>query len=333
MKKDEHLISVIVPSFNVEEYLSVCLLSIINQTYKNLEIILVNDGSTDTTGKICDKYASRDKRIKVIHRLNSGVSGARNTGLLVATGDYITFVDADDILPKKAIQQLAQIAEQSNADCITGALQTFIDETAVDSDQNTDTYAVELVDRDSALEQLLYQKRIINGPVAKLYKASLLKNMEFKVGITVAEDLYFNYQVLKKVKSVAMTNSTVYLYRLRDGSAMRRAFNKERMDGLYIAELILKDTEQSSFTVRPAKDRLFMEAIFIMLNINGDKEFRAHARRCMNIIKRYRFAVFSDKKAPLKHRVLAGLSIVQPHLVMTPFRLKKTFFRQIGVKG
>ena len=114
----EELISVVVPVYNVEKYIDKCINSIINQTYKNLEIILVDDGSPDNCGKICDEYAKKDNRIKVTHKENGGVSSARNIGIKNATGDWLTFVDADDWIENNFVEQLLKIGNQENAEIV-----------------------------------------------------------------------------------------------------------------------------------------------------------------------------------------------------------------------
>lgn len=116
-RKDE-LISVVVPIYNVEKYIEKCIDSIINQTYTNLEIILVDDGSPDKCGKICDEYAKRDKRIKVIHKENGGVSSARNIGLDNLNGEYVTFIDADDYISNNYCEELLNALKTENADCV-----------------------------------------------------------------------------------------------------------------------------------------------------------------------------------------------------------------------
>ena len=115
---DEKLISVIVPVYNVERYLRQCIESITNQSYKNLQIILIDDGSKDNSGKICDEYAEKDKRVEVIHKENTGVSAARNTGLDNAKGEWITFVDADDWVEKNFCEILIKKATENESDCI-----------------------------------------------------------------------------------------------------------------------------------------------------------------------------------------------------------------------
>lgn len=114
----EDLISVIVPVYKVEKYINKCVDSIINQTYTNLEIILVDDGSPDNCGNICDEYAKKDNRIKVVHKENAGVSSARNIGLEKSSGKYITFIDADDYVEKNYCEELLNILKIENADCV-----------------------------------------------------------------------------------------------------------------------------------------------------------------------------------------------------------------------
>jgi glycosyltransferase involved in cell wall biosynthesis len=123
-----HKISVIIPIYNVEKYLSVCLESVINQTYQNLEIILVDDGSTDACPKICDDYATKDNRIKLIHKKNGGLSDARNIGVKHATGDLISFVDSDDVLSLYFYEKLINILEENDADIVECGFRKFYNE-------------------------------------------------------------------------------------------------------------------------------------------------------------------------------------------------------------
>lgn len=322
--RDENLVSVIIPIYNVVSYLERCINSVLAQTYRSLEIILIDDGSTDGSAKICESYAKQDTRIKVIRKANGGVSSARNAGINSASGKWVMFVDADDIMPPQAIEHLVVTASQTNADCTTGMIRDFIDGVDPDLDiaLGSPEHTVEIGNTQKALEQLLYQQRIFNGPVAKLYKLKIIENTRFKIGVTIAEDLYFNYQALKKVKHVAMTSSIVYFYRLRDGSAMHQPFSHRRMDGLDITELILKDSEKENRAVLPAINRLFMEATFILQSINGNKKFHQQSSRCLDIVKRYRLAVLTDLNSPLRHRILACLSLIHPSMVTLPDRLR-----------
>ena len=124
----EELVSIIVPVYNVEDYLTECIESAIKQTYHNLEIILVDDGSTDTSGKICDMYACKDDRIKVFHKQNGGLSDARNTGIEKATGEYIYFLDSDDMLPTGAIEKMRNACVREDADMAIAGVEKFVDD-------------------------------------------------------------------------------------------------------------------------------------------------------------------------------------------------------------
>ena len=132
------LISVIVPVYNVEKYLNRCVDSIINQTYSNLEIILINDGSTDTSGKICDEYKKRDNRIHVIHQKNGGLSAARNAGIVIANGNYFIFVDSDDLIHPQCIEILYKVIKNDCSDIVIGNYEKFDDFNKIDLKVNDD---------------------------------------------------------------------------------------------------------------------------------------------------------------------------------------------------
>ena len=225
----DKLISVIVPVYKVEKYLSKCVDSIINQTYKNLEIILVDDGSPDNSGKMCDEYAKKDGRIKVIHKENAGVSQARNTGIDVAKGDFIAFVDSDDFLCEDMYEKLISKQAESDADLV------FCEYSQV---KPSGVYPVQ----ESMLNELCQSKNIIyflnhdvvsfngNNGVLKnqvmgyvwriLYKKSALAGVRFPTGVKYAEDVLFLLDVFKKPNlKLACVNEPLYNYLIRPDSA------------------------------------------------------------------------------------------------------------------
>lgn len=315
-------VTIVVPVYNVSEFLNECIDSLVSQTYVNLEIILINDGSTDKSGSICDDYACKDDRIRVIHQTNKGVSSARNAGINTASGEWIMFVDGDDILTPHAIKNLVTIASQTNADCTAGMIRAFIDETDLQPVHGDPRTTFKVVTGQKALEHMLYQQHIVNGPVAKLYKSNLIKNIKFKIGITIAEDLYFNYQVLKNAKAVAITSSLTYLYRLREGSASRYTFNHKRMDGLKVTELILKDAKKSKNAIKPARDRLFMESVFIGSQIIYNAQYRNEYKLCKKNMRKYCIQIVGDRNAPTIHRLIAAASIISAYLTLYIFNYR-----------
>lgn len=224
------LISVIVPIYNVEKYLHQCLKSIINQTYKNLEIILVDDGSPDNCPKICDEYSRKDKRIKVIHKENGGLSSARNAGLDVVTGEYISFIDSDDMIDEKFIETLYNLCKENNCDISECNLQRFEKEVV----KKADNYDKKIYTNYEMQRRLYIPEYFIRGIVVwnKLYKRYLYDDIRFPTG-KINEDEFTTYKVLYKCKSsICVTDEELYFYRINENSIMGQKFNPKRLDVL-----------------------------------------------------------------------------------------------------
>ena len=212
------LISVIVPVYNVERYLKRCIESIINQTYKDLEIILVDDGSTDSSGNICDKYKKIDKRINVIHKENGGLSDARNEGLKVVTGTYIAFVDSDDYVDEQFLEKLYLAVKENNSDISICKYKKTIklDERNTEEIQ-TNKYSI--YNTEEALKELLLFKKIENYVWNKLYKRELFFKLFFKVGKKM-EDIGIMYKIFEKASKIVSIDYIGYFYVQREGSTM-----------------------------------------------------------------------------------------------------------------
>lgn len=217
------MISVIIPVYNVEKYIRKCLDSVVNQTYKNLEIIIVDDGSPDKCGSIIDEYADNDKRIKVIHKANGGLSAARNDALRIATGDWIAFVDSDDWCETDMYEKVICKAEEENADIVI--FNPFRNYT--DREEILQAFPYEFVteDRDfihglqlSALTKHLTPlstKWSQGFPWDKLFKRSLIydNNLIFDEGVKANEDVIFDIRAFQFAKKIAYVNETLYHYR------------------------------------------------------------------------------------------------------------------------
>lgn len=224
------LVSVIVPVYNVEKYLSRCIDSIINQTYKNLEIILVDDGSPDRCGDICDQYAIKDSRIKVIHKKNGGLSDARNAGINLAKGDYITFIDSDDWIHPKYIETLYDLVKKHNADI---SVCNFIRTTSEDHNDEISLIDVIAFNKYEALEQFT-DKYYVQMVIAcgKLYKKDLFHNVRFPVG-RIHEDEFTTYKLIYNANKIVFTTTPLYYYWQREDSIMGSGFNiNHRLDAL-----------------------------------------------------------------------------------------------------
>ena len=213
------MVSVIIPVYNVEKYLEKCLDSVLSQTFKNLEIILVDDGSTDGSSKIIDTYSLKDSRIKVIHKENGGVSSARNKGLEVATGEYVCFIDSDDIIEENFIEELFNELISSNSDISMCPIR-WIDETVykVSELENEKVFETKDLLKHFFVEGVL--KELLYAPWNKLFNRSILKDSYFNTNYALGEDILFVFEVLLKSNKLCFTNKTSYGYIQRYTSAM-----------------------------------------------------------------------------------------------------------------
>lgn len=222
------LISVIIPIYKVEKYIVRCVESIVNQTYTNLEIILVDDGSPDNCPQICDDYAEKDNRIKVVHKENGGLSDARNAGMKVATGDYISFIDSDDYVSLEMYQDMINAAINNKADIVE--CNVNYDYNGRIEKYNDDKYAV-YNDNYSVMEAYIKHYHIKTVVWNKLYERKLLNDIEFEFG-KYNEDEFFTYKVLAKVSSYVHLDKYYYYYFQRSDSIMGSSFSLKQLDSV-----------------------------------------------------------------------------------------------------
>lgn len=219
--------SIIVPIYKVEKYLPRCVESLLGQTDGDFELILVDDGSPDCCGAICDEYAAKDSRIFVIHKGNGGLSDARNAGLEIARGEYIAFVDSDDWVSPRYLELLRQGLETTGSDiCECGILRTE----GVSCPEPVETVP-EVFDTVAALEQLIRDGRFHQYVWNKLYRREVIGDIRFPVGKT-NEDEFWTYQVFGRAKRVAGIDAVLYNYFQRPGSIMGAGYSLKRLDGL-----------------------------------------------------------------------------------------------------
>ncbi|MCD7828059.1 MAG: glycosyltransferase [Clostridiales bacterium] len=237
-------ISIIVPIYNVEKYLRKCIESILSQTFKDFELILIDDGSSDNSGKICDEYAKQDSRIIVIHQCNKGVSTARNKGLTSAKGDYIAFIDPDDYVAENYLEYLYNsLQEYSDADyavCSYAKVDengNFIDEISI----SFKTQCVAIID-DIDIYNLFSTKLIWTS----LYKKSSLiindKLLMFNEAIAHTEDVLFSHTVYVNSKKYVRLGNVLYFYLYRNDSVSHSGFNKNKISELSAYDLIIKES-------------------------------------------------------------------------------------------
>lgn len=281
-------ISVIIPVYNIEKYLPACLDSIIQQTYRCLEIILVDDGSKDNTGNICDEYAAKDTRIKVIHKTNGGVSSARNNGMDAATGKYISFVDGDDWIDPQMYETLYNNALKYNADIsCCGIAQRQIDgriSTLADDELkffNREQLIKGFFD-DSLIKETMY------GPYNKIIKKELIKGHRFDTRFAIGEDLLFMFECLEMAESTVLDNKPMYQYIKRPGSATTSSFSEKRMHYIAVADILMnKCKEKYTYAYDASIKWTYMHKLTIMRQLNHNASVKQHYKKEYEEYKRF----------------------------------------------
>ena len=222
-------VSIIVPVYNVEDCLSYCVDSLRQQTYKNIEIILVDDGSTDSSGEICDQYAREDDRIKVLHIENGGLSNARNTGVKESSTDWIVFIDSDDYYDHRAIEYLVKLRDKYRVDLVaTPVIEVRDYENSDFLGDFREKYSGKL-DRRTALEQMFYGNYVGTHSGGKLYKKTILSRFPYPKGM-LYEDLAIAYEHIASCKHIAVGDINLYKYYRRPGSIVNSKYSNKLMD-------------------------------------------------------------------------------------------------------
>lgn len=238
------MISIIVPAYKVEKFLPKCIESLINQTYRDLEIILVNDGSPDNCGRICDEYAQQDSRIQVIHQPNMGVSAARNAGLYKAHGEYVGFCDPDDFCAADMYEYMLKAMENHHADMVACGYDYFNEEYQRDESRAYEVREDELMSREEIYRKLADMPPTIrHGVVTKLFRKSVMGNLQFNTKLKSAEDGNFLLDYLQHVSSAVFVHHPLYCNLVRQGSATHGGLNVQSLkDSFEVHDRMYWDT-------------------------------------------------------------------------------------------
>lgn len=226
---ENYKVTIIVPIYNVEQYIEKCIESILNQTHKNIEIILVDDGSTDACGSICDQYKNRDERVKVIHKRNGGLSSARNAGLEIATGEYISYVDSDDYVNESFIEELLDLCLKYNKklSCINFC-EFFVEN---EKDIKEENFQITIYNENDMIQEIVNRERTNNVTYcvwSKLFHRDIIENMRFPEGKTY-EDILYTTKAVVNAKGCVYKSNVLYNYRIREGSISKSHY-KEGFD-------------------------------------------------------------------------------------------------------
>ena len=312
------LISIIVPIYNVEKYLRRCVDSILCQSYHNLEIWLVDDGSPDGCPAICDEYAGKDKRVKVIHKKNGGLSDARNVAIDVATGEYICFVDSDDYVASFYVETLYALIDKYQTKV------SIINPVAVDEfGKQTHSFQSDgqeyCWNADKALEQMFYQEKFDTTAWGKLYHRSLFESgIRYPKGL-LFEDLPTTYQLFKKCDKIAFKAVELYYYLLRSDSIEGSVFSTAKMDS---AMKIFDSFKGHEDLLTGCKDAYYCRVLSFAFHILlAMPDGYPRKKELYAKVREYRSRVLFNSKARKKTRVAALLSYLGPDAVRSCFKL------------
>lgn len=292
------LISVIVPIYKVEAYLDECVQSIVDQTYPHLEIILVDDGSPDSCGSMCDEWAKRDARIKVIHKPNGGLSDARNAGLEIASGDYIAFVDSDDWIEPGMYEKMLSALVKEEADiCACRILSCFPDRRAA---WGCPSYRV--TDPEQTLAMLYDDAAYPVSALNKLYRRELWEQLRFPVG-KICEDAFTTYRLIHSAERIVQLPEALYCYRIRPESIMTSRFSPKRMDEEEVWRVNHEFMRTHYPRVWPAAYDFYLEKVNFLIHQIPAGEFPEEYRFLKDILGKNLLYIALRSRLSLKKRV------------------------------
>lgn len=299
-------VSIIIPIYNTSGYLRNCIDSIISQTFQNLQIILIDDGSTDDSGSICDWYAKLDKRVKVIHKVNEGVSIARNVGLNNAEGEYLMFFDSDDIVLPRMVEDLLSVAEKLSIDIVQSG--NFVD-------GKKDTNTIVTYTKDEALDELfLMTNKVKPSMCLGLYRKEVFDGVTFPTHIHFYEDFAVQCHVVSKSDGVAIIDNRYYSYIERVGSATKSGLTEKKWSMALIPDYLNKEhvcrnlQDYKSLICDFIAGKLFYS---IILNDVTSKDIE----RYRHLLLKHFFNVLCANNVKLRKRVIPTLYLIFPYIV------------------
>lgn len=321
--KDNVLVSLIVAVYNGEKYIARCIDSILNQTYQSYEVILVDDGSKDSSGTICDYYAEKDSRIKVIHQVNRGCSAARNEGLSHAKGEYIGIIDQDDYLHEKYIEYFMKLMLDYNAEiATTDTILPFIGDAPVSTNLDFNKYSI-LSGEDAAKAMLMYTLQI--GPWNKLIKKSLIERegISFQEQFYCGEGFAFSVECFQSTNKVVVGHQNVYFYRIDNATSGSSTFSLGKYNSSVNAQdymrNVLKDKSQYADNVLKFSKWRTLSDNFTLLKASGEeKEYSAIYRELKHEVKKGALNAFKIPVKP-KQKLRAFVFGVSPEAAASIF--------------
>lgn len=310
-------ISVIVPVYNVEKYLHCCVDSILAQTFTDIEVLLVDDGSTDGSGAICDEYAQKDSRVRVFHKANGGVSSARNLGLDEAVGEYFLLCDSDDVIHPQLLAMAVSEIEQNELDCLIYGYSCVAENITFEEVRKEirKKETVELMNREQVLREILRGQRFRMLAWNKLYRAELWESIRYPVGRKYGDDTSVTYRLMDLCQKVGYVETPYYYYRMRTGSALHSAISEENLQ-IFDAynELLLYFRKKHPRMMREACSAYIVRTFDFLAALKKHPANTALVKALGKRMKgNYRF-LLKCGKATGKQKLLLGLMMLSPGL-------------------
>lgn len=317
MKKSPK-ISIIVPVYNCAKYLKSCVTSLLSQTYQNLEIVFINDGSADDSLELLQSYAKSDSRIKVISQKNQGLSAARNTGLKNSTGEYVTFVDGDDQIEPAMIYSMVNTLLQEKADIVACSFKELYPSGKVVGFSHN--HKPQVFDTKDALKAMLKEQGFMVSATMKLFPLNYFKDVKFPIS-KLHEDVGTTYKLIMKASSVAFIPDELYIYCHHQGSIVLGTFDDRKFD-------LITETDEMCDAI----DKKYPE----LKNITNERRMRArfsilrqipadHPRRqeILSYLKSHQSYITNNKEASMKDKIALRLAIHAPKLFSFSYRITK----------
>ncbi|MCU7212138.1 glycosyltransferase family 2 protein [Turicibacter sanguinis] len=327
------VVSIVVPIYNVENYVRKCIDSIISQTYQNIEIILVNDGSTDQSGQIISSYLEVDKRIRIFHKENGGLSDARNYGMRYITGEYVLFVDSDDWIDKSFVESLVNVSLIEAADIVQcGFYYTYDECLEYDNRWFNENDPYYVLNHHEAMKELIQNERIKNFAWGKLFKASLLHDIPFEKGV-LFEDIFWMHQVFARIEKYVLIHQPLYFYRQRMDSIVAQ-YRIKNLD------LIRGQIERKEFVVNyypsliSEQDKIIVQSMLIHFNLlsmneTQDRE-KVYRTKLKDYLRMNQQSLFESIKNDRRLYWQLKIFLINPNLLQVE-RLINYSLRKIGI--
>lgn len=302
------LISIIVPAYNIQNCIQRCVDSIKSQTYPELEILLIDDGSTDNTGRLCDEFAEQDDRITVYHKKNGGLSSARNYGIEHAHGTYLSFIDADDWVKRDFIEVLYQNIKREHAELSIIGYTLIWDNGKEKCTTDENAYCV--FNQDEAIHELFAQEKMGCMACQRLYHKSIFENIRFPEG-KLFEDAAIALDVVKKCQTVVWSGQSKYYYYQRSDSIVNSAFNMEKLFILESCQGMIDYSEQHGGKYNKEANAFYLKsAMMLLIQVYGSKESKESKkakRKLKEGIREHKQYIWGNEYLPLRKKIILTL--------------------------